>query len=458
MPFAPAYGHLAAFVLGDLARYYGPSVLSSSLGGYLGYKAGKLYKSYFKRGKKMPVRRKPAMRGRDPATLPGFNPKKRVRSDEAALYAEDNPGYVQRAELHKDVRWGRYLSRRAIVQKQLAAHIDRVVERYQACYANAPNNSINVMNGSNWLVHGPYGGDAWQYPIKFFDLTGVYNNCCASIANTHNYPVVQYGLKRSVAGTGGVFQYTSNYYGRNSTDLNDVPTWNTELIGTAVTAVPPKAGQNAFINGVRVNLAVYGAKLVPSKVFVELWRFTDGAKAPSAISVDKYDTTVGMTSQDCTVGSDVDAIDSFYNAFMAKSCGSGIAMRGSRDDLTGCYRKVLKVIDFNPTSSFENDATGHQRNISLNIRLNKWLKLDWDDDATAAGTAGNVSANPDQYNVQSGASNELPFPRQTSRVFLVVRAHVAQSHLDTAVTGTQLANMYPNFDIVMRRYRTSMKT
>jgi len=358
----------------------------------------------------------------------------------------DQTSYTQYKKLRKEYT-GRRLTLRNKMSKILNSHVQETVDRYSA--ANDPTSAIddggstNVVAGFN-LLAATTSTDPEQnpnLPVFVYDLTSIRNNYVGSAAPTDAWePAVASRLERTAAGS----------YGMNSVGATGVTRlWQTERAPVQ----SYKVADRAFIEWFDIRMVLYGARSKPSEVFVELWQFDDPRKGfPLSAS---NDGGVTFTTESIS-GRDGNAFNQFWNAKLDTMVGTGIAYRGIRTDTDGCKVLYSKKFVFNPISSTEKDSTGHMVKFNLKYDMNKMCRYDWYNPFDTTITAANLD-NPNSF-VSESTGKQVPYTHPKGRVFLVVRANVLRmapsADLDLTV---EAADMFPSFDLLLRRKRSDVK-
>lgn len=355
-------------------------------------------------------------------------------------------------------RGGRRLTKRQRLLNQLSSHVQPIIERWQRNRPPVQSDTVSAGGGDLVLSAGPtatVGLSNW--PVYLWDLTCVKNTNQKSA--TQIYPNVCHRLiMNAPLGANPDFAYQI-VPGVNNVDTADrYPWWPEKLPRTNIDpSNVPNAGTSAFIDALKVKLAVYGAQQVPCQVYVEMWRFTDekiappqyAGDSPSAIPTEYYTTY------------DQDRLNNFWLYMLSKQIGFIDQDKVAYDDGRGVSIKRLWTFKFNADSSNNKDPSGIQKNLTLTHQLNRYVKLDWDDNDTEAMLSAAIG-NPDVYNQDSTSNSVCPVPNQTSRVFLCIRADVSQqsggtNNGHTAQNATALA-LFPSIDITLRRFRTMVHT
>lgn len=347
---------------------------------------------------------------------------------------------------------GKKVSRRRKLLATLQAHVQPIIERWQGNTYLTPSNAPIQKVGYFGLEAGITSTTATQYPVWLFDLTGCYNQNSITAANL--YPTVAY----RVLGSNDLGQTYNNYYyapatGRDATDTTNNYSWQTEKMFRAASGNLPYAGQSAFIDKVRVKLAVYGAEKVNSMVYVELWRFTDEQIAvphTCGSSVSAVPTVDNISTDD-------NRLNAFWTYMMSKQIGTIDSDQVDINAGKGCDIRRLWTFKFGPQDTSNPDPSGAIRTLTLDQTINRYAKLDWNTSGAADEIKVNDISNPDVYEVNLSGNMNYPMPNLCSRVFLVVRADVSQMHT-TGITPTEKAVLFPSFDITLRRFRSMVHT
>lgn len=348
---------------------------------------------------------------------------------------------------------GRKVSKRQKLMMNLQTHVQPIIERYGCNRPVGHSDSVVAQGGSVVLSAGGPDLSTTNWPVYLFDMTGVKNTNHKSAA--HIMPAVSYRL---LADASGSFAYTQQNIGRDFTDSTNKLTWQIEQLAraTADYSSIPNVGNQAFIDMFKLKMAVWGARLLPSEVYVELWRFTDDQICPPQVcsSLGAIDTPV--TTYTTSVQ---DRMNNFWTYMLSKQIGTVDSDKLRADDGKGCDIKRLWTFKFNADTSTNQDPSGVQKNLTMTHQFNRYLKLDWGDNVSVENPLS--IGNPDSYQPDGTSNTTAPFPNQTSRVFLVVRADVQQKCLTALGHTSQDAvalNLFPSFDFTIRRFRQLVHT
>lgn len=354
----------------------------------------------------------------------------------------DHTSYVQFKKLSKEFA-GRRISLASKMSKIVNSHIQEVVERWGQ--AQDPSTVLNPGTDALYgkmMLSATVSADpeeAPRLPVYIFDVTSVKNGYAGTPTPTSDWePRVAHRLYRTGAGN---FITTQAVTGVSNL-------WAVERAPKQVF----KAGDRAFIEWLDIRMVLYGPVAKPADVFVEFWQFDDPRKGfPVSASVDGNVTGTG----DSVGGWDQNAFNQFWNAKLDTMLGTGIAKRGLRTDTDGCRVLYSKKFTFNPILSTEKDTSGHMVKFNLKYDVNKMCRYDWYSSFDTAVVSSTLD-NPEVFESVTTDKTQ-PFTHPKGRVFMVVRANVLQMVNSVGLTDADAKNVFPSFDLVMRRKRSDVK-
>lgn len=421
---------------------------------------------------------KSVIQNSDNINTPSRPPKRqKVEPTLVEMYAEGS-SYNQKALIKRTVRvQGLHQLEKSQVEKAVVgSKLQRVVERWSNCQAVKRDDTPQALQGSQILNWGPSTdiagvtpnqSQSFAVPMYFFDISAAYNN--NALNSTLTYPNVCYRPELTWNETGNDTISFFNWAGRNPDDSLGLTTWRLGEISTNAQSGLDVVGSKTFMEYLDVDMSIFGARKVPGCVYVELWRFTDPALCLPYTASSTNNTNTATSYKDVTDGDDIFKRTTFFKNWINKMCGIMTNFRQLKGSLDGVEIHRIQKLEFNPTSTTESDANGHQKDLRLHIPLNKLFKYDWYFPANDEPQL-NELGNPDEYDTKSGNSCQLPAPRETSRMFLVVRADVPQMHATKYLYTTMnpvdashfpatatLYDMFPSFDILIQRKRSQIK-
>lgn len=373
------------------------------------------------------------------------NKKRRLEYPESAAM----PVQAQRIDYKRQQRRKR-ISRLGRFMQQMKSHLLPQVERWSLCRAVPANDSVEIPIGATILNAGPVDASKNNWPVVLFDLTGVYNHSAvagASVGSFDRFPGVSYRLSNDL--TSGNFFYSQNY-GANITDTSvNMVSWIDEKNPRSQLT---RAGDSAVIDAIKIEMATFGAVQLASEMYIELWRFTDEELVPQV-----YQSTLATLSGTVTepLGyPTANRMNEFWRYHLGKLVGR-MDHRGVSPDLgKGVEKTRLAHFVYDPQTADATAQIGHQRNLSFYKDMNRYVKLDWNVTNDTTLPVGDVD-NPDVFVSEAVGTCVETVPKPCSRIFLVVSGDIQQMHSTTG--GANNANLFPSFDIVLRRYRRVIK-
>lgn len=407
-------------------------------------------------------------------TMPRMIGYKRRRGQRGPMLDNSSPGtgqYAGQKISYYSKKGGRLIPKKKKVMNALKSHVQTIIERWQQAngigYADTPvpRNGARYLTAGPTVKNPPPGVSTYFWPVHLYEVTGVKNYCSAGgVASTAYYPSVAYQLQSTWNGTAHSFSYIA-MTGRNNGDSGDVYGWVAEVLprpGSTGGDIP-FAGTQAYIDKLKIKMAVFGATELASEVNLSMVRFTDEQLVPPALSATNS-TNVPTVYHDTV---DQERLDAFWTYHLSKLVGHMNADQIDYDSGKGMFKKSLWNFKFGPQSNDNPDPGGTQRNLTLDHNFNRFVKLDWfqgEDVQPGAPTASgiaNVIGNPDYYQQYSNANSVNPSPNQTSRMFLMVQGDVQQYHdalYSTYVAGANAPRCFPSYDLSIRRFRTLVHT
>ena len=244
-------------------------------------------------------------------------------------------------------------------------------------------------------------------------------------------------------GTDGNFVNTTNPGTGAGTGATNQ--WSVERAATQIFS----AGDKTFLEWLDIRMVLYGARSRSSTVFVEMWQFDDVRSAPQVYA--SNDGGVSFTP-DTDSGHDQQTFNQFWNAKLDTMIGTGIAYRGLRTDTKGCRVLYSKRFEFNPTLSVETDTSGHMCKFNLKYDINKLCRYDWNNPFDV-NTLTERLDDPNLF-VATTRAKHTPHTHPKGRVFMVVRGNVMGI---STVANPSPTDLFPSFDLVLRRKRSDLK-
>lgn len=356
-------------------------------------------------------------------------------SGEQAPTEYDVTSYLQYKRLAKAFA-GRRMNPYSKIRTIVNSHVQEVVERWQA--AGNPALGSYSTNGTVILGANPTADpEQADLPVYFFDVTSVLND---RGPNPGFQPMVCSRLRRGVDGN---FVNTTNPGTGAGTGATNQ--WSVERAATQIFS----AGDKTFLEWLDIRMVLYGARARSSTVFVEMWQFDDVRSAPQVYA--SNDGGVSFTP-DTDSGHDQQTFNQFWNAKLDTMIGTGIAYRGLRTDTKGCRVLYSKRFEFNPTLSVETDTSGHMCKFNLKYDINKLCRYDWNNPFDV-NTLTERLDDPNLF-VATTRAKHTPHTHPKGRVFMVVRGNVMGI---STVANPSPTDLFPSFDLVLRRKRSDLK-
>jgi len=391
-----------------------------------------------------------------PATVERPKKKSRIDTDTRPIPMAQPTGFAQRVDYYKKKN-GKYISKRQKVMSTLEAHVQPIVERWQANSDLISEDTATAKRGALQLLAGPLNATDWVWPVYLFDMTGVKNT---NMALAQQYPQVAYGLRQTSATNNFYYNLVNN---TGSDNVANLSTWGVEQLArnTASLANVPLAGMSAMLDSFKVKMSAYGCSKQPTEVYLEMWRFTDEKLVPDMIVTANGAAADPQIVTNTT--SDQDRLNSFWQYMLTKMIGTRDNDQISSIAGKGVDIKRLWTFKFGPTSS-DNEGVGNTiKNLTYDHQFNRYLKLDWNADNDVDLAEVNIG-NPDHYATMSNSTAVHSHPNQCSRIFLVVRADVQQTFktawgtLTVPQQNVVLDEFQPQFDLQIRRFRQMVHT
>lgn len=421
---------------------------------------------------------KSVIQNSDNINTPSRPPKRqKIEPTLVDMYGE-GASYNQKALIKRTVKvQGLHQLEKSKVEKAVVgSKLQRLVERWSSCQSVKQNDTPQALQGAQVLNWGPSTNlsgvtpnqsQSYAVPMYFFDISAAYNN--NALDPTLVYPNVCYRPELTWYETGNDTISFFNWAGRNSDDTIGNITWRVNEIGTSAATGLDVVGNKTFMEYLDVDMSIFGARKVPGCVYVELWRFTDPALCLPYTGASSNGATSAVSYKDATDADDIFKRTTFFKNWLNKMCGIMTNFRQVKGSLDGVEIHRIQKLEFNPTSTTESDSNGHQKDLRLHIPMNKLFKYDWYFPANDEPQV-NELGNPDEWDLKNGNKAQLPAPRETSRMFLVVRADVPQMHATTYLYTTMnpvdnthfpatatLYDLFPSFDILIQRKRSQIK-
>lgn len=439
--------HLALWGLHHAARFYGPKFAQYLLGP-VGAVAGSvwtarelyhLYRKYKTQEMRLPWTSRPAKRRK--TSRSEIMPVNTVQPSDGMFTGQKISYYSKRG--------GKRLSKKQKLLANLSSHVQPIIERFQRATQYAPSNSTLVKSGTYPLTAGNDVAERWNWPVFLYDITGVFNQNSHD-TNIKQRPNVAYRVVSDATGTTHDYLYFP-VTGETSNGATNY-TWEAEKVFRQTSAVP-FAGQSTFIDTVALKAAVFGALEVPSEVYVELWRFTDEKIVPPQMNT----TTVGTLPTTDYDTIDQERLNGFWTYMLSKQVGTMDNDQNDSINGDGVYIKRLWTFKFGPQDSSNPDPSSAVRTLTLRHNVNRYVKLDWNTGQDSEEILPAEVGNPLRFDPDNSVNMVCTMPNQKSRMFIVVRGDVSQTHT-TGLTATQRNALYPSFDLVLRRFRTMVHT
>lgn len=324
------------------------------------------------------------------------------------------------------------------------------------------SNSANLPYPLFYQQAAASGGQS-SYPFYLFDLTSIPQRTKPQ-SDEWTYPAIAYRLFRNwqtTAPTEANNRYVWSALGHPyCTGASTTYTWMCER-------KPSRLGPIAsgLLDWIDIRMGIRGPTQKPCNVYAALVQMAEEFTPPTSAF---RNTTGDLLS---TVPTDIETKDTSvdaslrWNEFYMALVDSFVSHPlNKRDPINIKGLKVLKMEKFlfNPTSTFENDAAGHKKEIKWFINMNRKLNFQWEKQSTVAkdteGTVGpsygvpvnlesnaNVwdTANP-QFAVASTTDDVQCSVHPSARVYLMV---FGESFTPGAYTAAENAS----FELLIRK-------
>lgn len=361
-------------------------------------------------------------------------------------------------------QFGKRLTKYERQYKTVAAHMQRYIERFQRC--SAGNSTVGAYALS--YFRSGAAGTPYRMPVYLFDLTAVNNN--VYVPDTGSLILCGGAVGSRLArdqGTGIVAPQRHSFFTEKIEGLGSegtaVSQWTLEDRSTSTTSI----GTSSLINWFDIRMMFYGACKRPSRVRVDIVRFTEDAVCPTALyqrldNGNTYYQHVEPRDSELNEG-DHKMWDDMWLQWTSQLIGNPISRRGTgkKAPIDVMYSKTF---DFQPTVSTEDDRRGHQREFYLRYNVDKVhmydeggiqeVTTDIDpgvpvvNDAIPQVTADEM-INPNKWSNNDRSLNSC-FPANKGRTFLIVSGMTMEQNAD----GTDFdADKHASFDIILRRKR-----
>lgn len=358
---------------------------------------------------------------------------------------QDASGYVQLTHLPRK-RTGRRLRRQAKLNKHVEAQMLTCIHRFQNL------SPINAGNGKYYLSYLANAATAtkYSYPFYMFDLTSLYQNQWGDgTVSTSAVPFTR--LARNVAAPSSyIFDIQ---YGKTQSD-NLADTWQMERAPYNFTSSNNRPYEKAMLDWADIRVGLWGAKTKPSSCEILLCRFPYENRHPSAwewqntVLTDIYPPPTGVAAN-ASGSVDFAEFQKFWTAQVDRLLANPLTVRENGADQKGMKIVYRKVINFNPTATYETDTTGHQFTFKMFHDMN--MICDYKA-AAISGVQGDGivpvdMGNPNIWPSDLGVSECHSFLRnKKSRLFLVIRGFTS-----ALSTTNEDPNTAASFDIMVRR-------
>lgn len=374
-----------------------------------------------------------ALMARNPGAL------KRARPSSNAV--QDHGGYTQLQWLRRS-RTGRRKSRNSVLLKALQAQLLTRIDRFQGLTSIKANSAYSL----SYVNTNP---NYYEFPFYLFDLTSLQGNLNG--ANTvRARPMMRLCRSANVASGFPVNAYFWVSYGTNP--VNDKQ-WQIERLPYTATAANVPY-EKAMLNWADIRMVVQGAANWPSRVDMQLVRFTDDQRAPSAFyddssvnagntELDLYPPPTGSTATD-----EYSEYTKFWTAHTDNLINNPLVVRGQVQDSKGMVVLHSKTFLFNPTMTTETDTLGHQKVFKHFHNMDSIYSYKIPITSAASDDiAVSLQADATRWPTYTGQTVSHVYPnKQSSRLFLLVKGFTP------GASGVAADN--PAFDLMIRRKMT----
>lgn len=384
----------------------------------------------------------------------------------------DYSGYRQLRKVARGDHCGHLIRRQDKLNKAVEAQLLTNIDRFQWM------SSMNDTFGAYWLSarrYGPASNPAVvataaniKMPLYMFDLT--------SLRINHNNGSTWSGVPfmRLCRGVSTHGTYPNCYYwdpvdGIVNCNANGVPStsklWQTER--TPYTGNDPNSPyEKCMLDWADIRFQLWGTGKQPSTVEISIVRIPDVDLGPESFYVQgTLPTDTQATLRPVPLGTTdstrLGKYTKFWTALLDRQIASDQVVRHQAADSNGMVYMYNKRFEFNPTATYENDATPHQ--VTHKIFYNMSMLGDYRSEGL--GTGGYVDGfNPDvltdiekgvnSWPVIQGNKASTPQLRNTnSRVFLMIRGIQYSQAIGEANTGDPIetSDWCPSFDVQIRR-------
>jgi len=362
-------------------------------------------------------------------------------------------GYTQLSRTN--LYYGKKLDKTEKKLKLIGARMQRVVERWQKVDETAKLGKFPL----DYNTLGPDGNA--QLPLYLFDLTCVPNHARAgdytiaagagtTILNDIVWP---FPMRRLMKETGGGRFYTDARSGRDHDNSGDKKEWLPERYPTSVREL--MAHDACLIEDIDIRLMLYGATARPSRVYVELWQFTDDGVTPAS-EYGFYNAAGTVQFSTYAYGEPVngdenaDVWNNMWFSCTDGNLGNPIGKRGvklSEKPYNVLYRREF---EFQPIDMQEKDQTGHQEEVRFKIDMNKVVGFVNNPEIGGQIVTDELD-NPNEWDI-AGNQKVRCFTVPKGRVYLVIRGSV----MERTNTEELQPTVSPSFDLVVRRKRSQL--
>lgn len=377
-----------------------------------------------------------------PGRMAGLLPTKLDFGTETGKRERDNAGYTQ-LEYSRDVA-GVRLNKVQRVMKSLAATIYGKIDRWQRL-----GNAESTEGVFQLSLQNDDPGQRTYLPVYAFDLTSMDQYKGAS---AYPYPFARLYYDKGF----DVFRWNYEQC-RNADDTSLIGSWTTEVGPRQTpTAGNTKATYASFIDWVDANFMIYGPRYFPSRVTISVVQFTDEFVCPTAaydfIPTNAQPGAYVDTLPTSYTGDDKENYNDFWVSFIDRLVRHPLAKKGKTK--IGSKMKTLytKTFEFNPTSTTETDARGHQNMFRLRYNIDKVVR--YDEDAAEAGLIpiDNEIQDPDEYPQYDTANDVSTTCNRKGRVYLLISGFApVDTTTYTPPAGGNVAWAHCSFDLQVRR-------
>lgn len=397
---------------------------------------------------------------RPPITMPRDvgRPAKRQRvvsHNPNAKSVQDASGYVQMQKASRK-RLGRRIRFQTKINKMVAAQMLTRIDRFQSLVGSA------AANGSYYLSYCKNTADTAKHlPFYCFDLTSLQKNVGSTAPLIEQaYPMMRlrrlnddsYGwtIQSGFTPTGTANSFWQVERAPYANDVNNVPY------------------EKAFLEWADIRLSAWGATEKPSTFEMLIVRFYDDQRSPPSritrdggtTQIDIHPSPVKPAAADIAGNVEYSEHQKFWEAQMDNLIGSPQLVRGQGEDQRGMSVLYRKVINLNPTATFETDARGHIYHMKYFYNMNmlcdyKRANVAADDDPTVPYAQMD---NNNYFPVELGASScGTVLRNRKSRLFLVIRGFTTtlgtavNPDAPTSLEHADLRKVCASFDLCVRR-------